>query len=221
MSIKAVVFDAYGTLYDVHSVIAACNDAWPGHGEAVSRLWRAKQLEYTWLRSLMDRYAPFEQVTAEALRYAVRALGLNLTEATHDRLMARYQHLDPYPEAIAALEALKGRTRAIFSNGNPPFLEPLVRNSGLDRHLEAVLSTDTARIFKPSPRSYAVVTSALGLAREEILFVSANPFDVAGSKAYGFQVAWINRNGLTFDELGVRPDREVRQLTDLVPLVQG
>lgn len=216
-NIGAVVFDAYGTLFDVHSVVGACEEAWPGQGGAVSQLWRVKQLEYSWLRSLMDRYEPFQVVTAEALEYACKALRLPLTDATRMRLMAQYSRLDLYPEVTEALAALgPGRRLAIFSNGSPAMLEPLVANSGLGEWLTAGwLSADEVRFYKPTPGAYALVPSRLEVPAKRTLFVSANPWDVAGAKNFGFIVAWVNRNGAAFDQLGVTPDLVVTNLSEL------
>jgi 2-haloacid dehalogenase len=215
-NIEAIAFDAYGTLYDVHSVVAATEAAFGEAGSRLSDLWRAKQLEYTWLRSLMDRYEPFSTVTRNALRYAARALDLDLAPAVEDRLMGAYLDLDPFPDAVEALRALRPRRLWIFSNGDPLLLEPLVRNSGLDALLDGIISVDPARVFKPSPRAYARVPEALALPPDRILFVSSNPFDVAGATVFGFPTAWVRRSARAFDELGVTPALTVERLTDLV-----
>jgi 2-haloacid dehalogenase len=148
MSMEALVFDAYGTLYDVHSVAQPCESCFPGKGVQLSQLWRAKQLEYTWQRSLMQRYVPFSQVTREALAYACAALGLHLGPH-REALMSEYLHLVPFPEVRAALERLEMK-RAILSNGSPDLLDPLVRNSGL--RFDAVLSVDEVKVYKPAPQ---------------------------------------------------------------------
>src|ERR671919_138251 len=139
----AFLFDAYGTLFDVHSVIARCESCWPGKGTQLSQLWRAKQLEYTWQRSLMQRYVPFSTVTREALAYACEALGLELTAERMEALMGEYNMLAPFPDVAASFERLKGVKRAILSNGSPDMLEPLVAHSGLE--LDAVISVDEVR----------------------------------------------------------------------------
>lgn len=215
-NIKAIVFDAYGTLYDVNSVVAACEAIWPGKGQAVSQLWRAKQLEYSWLRALMQRYENFRLITEAALRYATRAMGLAVDDATRAHLMEQYLHLQPFPEVLSALMAVKpGRQLVIFSNGSPDLLGPLVVNTGLDRVLDGWISADENQVYKPDPGSYALVTQKLGLTKEQILFISSNPWDVAGSKSFGFNVAWINRSGTVFDELGVGPDLILHNLQEL------
>ncbi|MBW8906714.1 MAG: haloacid dehalogenase type II [Betaproteobacteria bacterium] len=211
MRVEALVFDAYGTLYDVHSVMRRCEACFPGKGAALSQLWRAKQLEYTWQRSLMQRYAPFSTVTREALRYSSAALGLPL--ADHERsLMDAYLHLAPFPEVPAALERLALK-RAILSNGSPDMLEPLVRNSGL--RFDAVLSVDELRVYKPAPQVYELALRRLGVAKEAIGFVSSNCWDAAGAKSFGFTVFWINRANAPVDGLGVAPDRQIAHLGEL------
>lgn len=219
MSLKALVFDAYGTLFDVHSVVARCETLWPDKGAALSRLWRSKQLEYTWLRSLSGRYENFEQVTAAALRYATAALGLPCDEATVTGLMEEYRHLGAYPGAIPVLDSLAGCQRAILSNGSPEMLQAAVANAGLDSRLEAVLSVDSLRIYKPHPGVYQLAVDALKMPAEGIGFVTANGWDAAGAKAFGFTVFWINRNGAPVEQLGVVPDHVLGSLSELPALI--
>jgi 2-haloacid dehalogenase len=228
--IRALVFDAYGTLYDTQSVLAKAEQLCPGKGELIAQLWRLKQLEYTWLRALLQEYVDFWEVTRAALDFALTAAVVEPCDAIRAPLMDNYLHLDPYPEASEALAALAGRGLAILSNGSPKMLERLVRNSGLDRWFEAVISVDAARTYKPHPSCYALVEQRLGVAREEVLFVSSNGFDVAGAKAFGFNVAWIRRGGAggamlygmlrgRTEELGHPPDHVVSSLTDLPKLL--
>ena len=155
MNIKAVVFDAYGTLYDIQSVADVTEQAFPGYGEIITQVWRIKQLEYTWLRSLMRRYQDFSVVTRESLAYTLRCLGLKYDDAAFARIMDKYLHLDLYPDALAALTAMRDKKLAILSNGSPDMLGALVKNSGLDRVLDATISVDAKRIFKPSPEAYS------------------------------------------------------------------
>jgi 2-haloacid dehalogenase len=209
----AFVFDAYGTLYDVHSIAARCESNWPGKGAQLSLLWRTKQLDYTWQRSLMQRYAPFSTVTRDALAYSCEALGLELSAAQTEELMGEYQNLSPYPDVVATLQALKSR-KAILSNGSPDMLLPLVRNSGLE--LEAVISVDELRIFKPAPQVYALAVEKLHLDHSRIGFVSSNGWDAMGAKSYGFQVYWINRSGAPLDRLGFKPDRVLTSLNEIL-----
>lgn len=214
--IRAIAFDAYGTLFDVHSVGAAVDELFPGHGAAVSEVWRTKQLEYTWLRSLMDRYEDFWTLTRDALVFALKAAGLPIDDDVCDRLLDATLHLAPFAEVPAALQALKPRPLHIFSNGSPAMLEAMVANAALDGLLDGIISVDEAGIYKPSPRCYALVPDKLGVAAEEVLFVSSNAWDAAGAKNFGFTVAWIRRSATTMDELALPPDVEVEMLTDLV-----
>lgn len=213
--IAAFVFDAYGTLYDVHSVVQACEARWPGRGAALSRLWRSKQLEYTWLRSLMARYVDFETVTREALRFACASLALDLAAPDEDMLLEGYRRLSPFPDAVAALEALAPMPLAILSNGSPAMLRPLVQASGFDRVIPLVLSVDDARIYKPAPRVYQLAVDALALPASQIGFVSANCWDACGAKAFGFRVFWVNRTQAPTDNLGFAPDNVLKDLREL------
>ena len=189
------VFDAYGTLYDVNSVAQATEEAFPGHGETITQVWRLKQLEYTWLRTLMDRYVNFWEVTRESLVYTLDSLGLSCEPATFDHILDRYLHLSPYPDALGALEALRaqGHTLAILSNGSQEMLDRLVANTGLKHALDAVISIDPNRRFKPSHSAYELVGDTIGATTDDVVFVSCNPFDVCGAKGFGFKVAWIER----------------------------
>jgi 2-haloacid dehalogenase len=210
---EAFVFDAYGTLYDVHSVAARCESNWPGKGAQLSLLWRTKQLEYTWQRSLMNRYAPFSTVTRDALAYSCEALELELSVAQVEQLMAEYLNLSLYPEVLQTLRALKAR-KAILSNGSPDMLLPLVQNSGLE--FDAVISVDELRIFKPAPQVYALAVEKLHLDHSKIGFVSSNCWDAMGAKSYGFNVYWINRAGAPVDRLGFKPDRILASLNEIL-----
>ena len=158
---KAIVFDAYGTLYDVHSVQARCEFLWPGKGAQLSQLWRSKQLEYTWQRSLMRRYVPFSEVTREALEYCCAALGLVLAPESRQALMAEYLRLAPYPDAAAALRRLDGYRRVILTNGSHDMIDPLVAHSGLA--VDRVLSVDSVKIYKPAPEVYQYAIDQLDL----------------------------------------------------------
>ena len=175
MTIQAVVFDAYGTLYDTQSVAAVTEETFPGYGDIITQVWRIKQLEYSWLRSLMRRYEDFSVVTRNSLVYTLRCLGLTYDDGAFERIMEKYLHLDLYPDASAALAALHGRKLAILSNGSTDMLGALVRNSGLDRVLDATISMNSKRMFKPSPDAYTLIESKLGVKPAEVLFVSSNP----------------------------------------------
>lgn len=215
MKITALVFDAYGTLLDVHCVIALCEKLFPGNGTALSQLWRAKQLEYSWLRSLMGRYADFAHITADALRYACRKLDLKLESSHVLQLMDAYDRLAPFPDALGVMPRLARYQRAILSNGSPAMLRAAVRHSGLDKHLDAVLSVDELGVYKPDPRVYQLAVDRLGVDKSNIGFVTANYWDLSGAKAFGLNVFWINRHAVPADILGTTPDAVLRALTDL------
>ncbi|HSC69829.1 MAG TPA: haloacid dehalogenase type II [Candidatus Methylomirabilis sp.] len=218
--IRAFVFDAYGTLFDVHSVVAACRQV-TSDPETLSREWRSKQLEYTWLRALMGRYEEFWEVTRAALRFALRRLNLSATEAQMDRVMTAYLSLSAFPEVRETLETLHPRfTTAILSNGSPRMLQAAVESSGLTPYLHYVLSVDACQTYKPNPVVYALAPKALGVAKECIAFVSSNSFDVIGAKAFGFRVVWCNRTRAPLDELGFTPDVTVARL-DEIPRALG
>jgi 2-haloacid dehalogenase len=243
VSIKAVVFDAYGTLYDIQSVAGVTEDAFPGYGDIITQIWRIKQLEYSWLRSLMRRYQDFSVVTRESLVYTLKCLGLKYDKNAFERIMEKYLHLDLYPDALAVLAAMKDRKLAILSNGSPDMLDALVKNSGLDRVLDATISVDAKKIFKPSPDAYTLIESTLHIPPSEVLFISSNPWDACGAKAFGLNVAWIERvtpqamalacvqsetvAPLTMfkairtqmDELGLEPDYRIHALSELPELV--
>lgn len=243
MNIKAVVFDAYGTLFDIQSVAAVTEEAFPGYGEIITQIWRIKQLEYTWLRSLMRRYQDFSDITRDSLAYTLKLLGLRYDSAAFERIMDKYLHLDLYPDAMAALAAMQGRKLAILSNGSTAMLEALVTNSGLDRVLDATISVDSQGIFKPAPEAYALIETRLGVPPAEVLFISSNPWDACGAKSFGLNVAWIERvtpeamaqacvrNDLVapltmfkairtqMDELGLEPDHRIHALAELPQLI--
>lgn len=216
LNLGALAFDAYGTLFDVYSVVAACEAAFPSRGEALSRLWRDKQLEYTWLLSLMGRYEDFWAVTEQALRYACQRLGLSCDPATHTRLLESYYHLAAYPEVPDALARLAVKRRlVILSNGTPGMLAAVTRAAGLTEVFDELISVEAVRIYKPSPRVYALLPQRLGVPPEAIGFVSSNAFDITGAKAFGLRTFWVNRQDATPDSLGYPPDVVVRTLTEL------
>ena len=213
--LQAIVFDAYGTLFDVHSVVDAAEVAFPGKGKALSQIWRAKQLEYTWLRSLFGGYQDFWRVTQDALAYACQALNLDCSSELQARLMDEYLRLATFPEVDRSLEALSSKTLAILSNGSPGMLSEVVARAELSRRFTQVISVDEVHIYKPSPRVYELASIRLGIAKEKIGFVTSNYFDVAGAKAYGFYVYWVNRAGAPADFLSVAPDEVIGLLTDI------
>ncbi len=221
--IDALVFDAYGTLFDVHSVAATVERLFPGRGAALADLWRSKQLEYTWLQSLMQspmyRREDFAAVTAHALDYAAEALGLPLAGAARHRLLDAYLDLSTYADATPTLARLGPRPRLILSNGTRAMLEPLAAATGVARHLDVILSADAAGIYKPSPRVYQLALDHLKLLPIRIGFVSANAWDAIGAKAFGFTSFWINRKRAPLDRHGPKPDAVLNSLSELPPLV--
>jgi len=214
-AIQALAFDAYGTLFDVHSVISTCNQLFPDKGPALSHLWRAKQLEYTWLRSLMDRYEDFWQVTESALVFACRSLQLECPLATRQRLMDAYLHLEPFPEVRHALQSLSHYKLAILSNGSPRMLTAVVESTGLKGIFADVISVDEAKIFKPNPRVYELASRHLNVPQDAIGFISSNFWDIAGAKSFGIWTCWINRAKAPEEELGFRPDAMIGSLAEL------
>jgi 2-haloacid dehalogenase len=212
--IRALVFDAYGTLFDVHSVQARGESLWPGKGAQLSQLWRAKQLEYTWQRSVMGRYAPFSQVTQEALLYSCEFLGLKIDGNEAQALMAEYCKLALYADVRGFFAKDSARKHAILSNGSPDMLDPLVAQSGLA--FDAVLSVHELKVYKPAPAVYELAVKKLQLPKEQIGFVSSNCWDALGAKSFGFIVYWINRARAPVDRLGFQPDRIVRSLDEIL-----
>ena len=218
---RAIAFDAFGTLFDVYSVRELADRLFPGIGDALSQLWRAKQLEYTWLRALSDRYVDFERITGDSLAYSARRLQLALSETARAQLMEQYLRLSIYPEVREVLREMKstGVGLAILSNGTPAMLTALTRNGGLDGIFDHLLSVDTVRTYKTDFRSYQLGTRAFNLSPQEIVFVSSNGWDVSAGAWFGFRTFWVNRAGLPREELGVVPDGEGSSLADLPAFV--
>jgi 2-haloacid dehalogenase len=245
VTIKAVVFDAYGTLYDIQSVATITDQAFPGYGEMITQIWRIKQLEYTWLRSLMRRYEDFSVITRDSLAYTLRTLGLKYDASVFERIMDKYVHLDLYLDARRTLHGLKQYKLAILSNGSSDMLNTLVHNTGLDKVLDATISIDSKRTFKPSPEAYSLIESRLGVRPAEVMFVSSNPWDAIGAKSVGLNTVWIERVSseamveagrnssfvppLTMykalrtqmDELGLAPDHRVHGLAALPDILSS
>ena len=211
---RALVFDAYGTLFDVHSVQARCESLWPGKGARLSQLWRAKQLEYTWQRSLMRQYAPFSQVTEDALLYSCELLGLTVEKAGKQALMDEYRRLALYPDVVPAMKKFKSTKCAILTNGSPDMIDPLVAQSGLS--FDAVLSVDELKVYKPAPVVYDLAMRKLQMPKKDIAFVSSNCWDALGAKSFGFTVYWINRAQAPVDRLGCQPDFIVQSLDEIL-----
>ena len=215
-SIKALVFDVYGTLFDVNSVKEKCDELYKGHGEEISVSWRQKQLEYFFLRQLMGQYEPFSKITLDALKYTLQKLNLEFSEEEGQVLMEAYTQLEVYPEVERVLNGMKAKKLAVFSNGSRDMLEPLIRNSGLTSLFDEVISVDDIKQYKPTTASYAYALKTLGVRREEVLFMSSNGWDISGAKNFGFQTAWINRAELPVEELGMAPDGIYKDLNGIL-----
>jgi 2-haloacid dehalogenase len=230
---RAILFDAYGTLFDVHSVVAAAEQLFPGHGDALSRLWRQKQIEYTQLRTLADPsggfYTPFWDITIDALRHAAARLQLasSLTSAAEKRLMDEYACLSAFPDTVSALHALRERfdiPLAVLSNGNPAMLDIAVKSAGMKGLFDHILSVDAVRAYKPARAAYELGTRAFGAsgtAAREFVFVSSNGWDVAGASWFGYTTFWLNRAALPVEELGVAPRGTGRGMAELVSFIEG
>ena len=221
---KAIAFDAYGTLFDVFSVTALGEELFPGKGDALAQLWRVKQLQYSMLRSLMGRHRDFWRLTEDGLVYAAKSLGLDLTPDRRARLLEAYLTLAAFPDVKPGLEALKrrGLRLAILSNGAPNMLEAAVRSAGIGNLLDGIMSVEEVKIFKPSPRVYHLASDHFGLRPTELGFVSSNCWDVAGAASAGLETFWIQRRAAEPpEELGFTADHTVHTITDLPALLSG
>jgi len=220
--IRAVVFDAYGTLFDVHSVASLAEQLFPGSGDALSQLWRRKQLEYSWLRAMSGRYKPFWDVTRDALRFAAERLALSMQPAQEVRLMNQYASLSAFPENLSALRALKaaGLPLGILSNGNREMIEVSVRSAGMTGLFDHLLSAQDVDTFKTTATIYALAPSAFGCRAREILFVSSNCWDAIGARWYGYTSFWINRAGAPLEQLDTQPDYTGSLLTDVLSVAR-
>jgi 2-haloacid dehalogenase len=219
-NVKACVFDAYGTLFDIHAPTAAIADELGDAAQSLSDLWRQKQLQYSWLRSLMGEHADFWQLTGDALDYALDAHDIDNPDI-RQRLMDLYEKLEAYPDARDTLAQLKdqGYATAILSNGSPGMLNAAITNSGIGELIDHPISIEDAGIYKPSSKVYQLAVDRLGVERHEICFVSANAWDVAGSANFGFQVAHMNRFGQPPERLPGTPKAILKSLSELPPII--
>lgn len=215
-NIKAFVFDVYGTLFDVHSVIERCNHFFPGKGGEISQTWRKKQLEYANLREIMGNYESFLSITKDALRYAVANHEEKLDAATEEALIQAYFQLSVYEEVEDVLRKLGNKQLAVFSNGSHDMLDPLIEKSKLQNVFDHVISADEIKSFKPAPRSYDYATKKINVKPDEILFMSSNGWDISGAKNFGFHTAWINRQSSPIEELNLDPDKVYKDLTGIL-----
>ena len=217
MPMRAIIFDAYGTLFDVYSIGALADRLFPGKGGALAELWRDKQIQYSQLRTLCSTYKPFWEVTQDALVFSCRKLGLDLDLEAQNTMMGQYAKLQPFPENLAVLRQFKasGIRLAILSNGNPEMLAAVVQNAGMEDLFSHVISVETVKKFKTAPEAYQLGTDLLGMPARDIVFVSSNGWDVCGASWYGYQTFWVNRAGAPMEELGVIPNGQGRLLSDL------
>jgi 2-haloacid dehalogenase len=218
--VKACVFDAYGTLFDLAAASRSCADALGDKTPALAALWREKQIQYTWLLTAQGRYADFAEVTGDALDFALETLSID-RPGLRGRLMALYLTLDAFPEARAALQRLKGAglRLAILSNGTPAMLGAAVSSAGFDDLFEAILSVDAVGVYKPHRKTYQLALDGLGLPASAIAFVSSNGWDAYGASAFGMQVVWCNRSRQRPERLPGAPNREIRSLAELPELL--
>ena len=219
-NIKACVFDAYGTLLDLNSAAQSCNEQLGDKAAPLSELWRAKQLQYTWLRSLMGKHADFRDVTESSLNFAMETLGIS-DDDLRAKLLDFFEILTPYPEVKPMLKALQsaGMSTAILSNGSPDMLASATKSAGIDGLLDMVLSIEDVGVYKPDPKVYQLAVDRTGVAAKNICFVSSNGWDAAGASAFGFNVVWVNRAGMVGEKLPFKPKAELKDLSGLVELV--
>ena len=222
MSFQAIIFDAYGTLFDVYSISALAERLYPGKGPLLAELWRDKQIEYTRLRTLSNTYKPFWEITQDALVFSCRKLGLDLSLDAQTQLMGQYAKLQPFAENLAVLKALKadGLKLAILSNGNPEMLDAVVRAAAMSSLFTQVISVDSVKKFKTSPDAYQLGPDMLGVAAKDSLFVSSNAWDICGASWFGYRTFWVNRANAPMEELGITPNGEGRTLDDLHRFIQ-
>ena len=229
MQIKAVVFDAYGTLFDVYSIQALAEELYPSHGADIAVKWRDKQIEYTRLITQSDPhnasgskyYQPFWELTRLSLEYTLDRLKLDRSSDQVNKLMEQYSRLTPFPENLAVLQKIKvmGLTTAILSNGSPEMLASAVKSAGSEDVLDLIISVDRIRLFKTSPESYGLVQLTIPVSKEEVLFVSSNAWDALGATWYGFKTLWINRQNLPTEAIGQQPDYIGSDLTTVVDVL--
>lgn len=220
--IRAIAFDAFGTLFDVYSVGALAEQLFPGKGEALAALWRLKQIEYSLLRTLSRRYKPFLEVTEDGLVFSAKKLGIDLTDAQRRQLMNQYACLSPFPENLDVLKQLRalGLPLAVLSNGTPQMLDVAIKSAGMHGLFEHVLSVDAVGQYKTSDAAYQLGPDAFGLPARQILFVSSNGWDAAGATWFGYTTFWVNRNGQPLEQLDVTPTAIGERLTDLLELAR-
>ncbi|MEN3365902.1 MAG: 2-haloacid dehalogenase [Burkholderiales bacterium] len=223
MTIRAILFDAYGTLFDVYSIGRLAEKLFPGKGESLTTMWREKQIEYTHLRTMCSTYKPFWEVTQDALVFCCKKLGLDLDLNAQHALMSQYAKLQPFPENLKVLERLQEKDfkLGILSNGNPQMLEAAVKAAGMQSLFSHLLSVDSVKKYKTAPEAYQLGTDIFGSPASNILFVSSNCWDICGASWFGYQTFWVNRAGAPLEELGVTPHGQGSSLTDVLEFVEA
>ena len=218
-NVKAIIFDAYGTLFDVNSAAEKCKDKIGDKWEGFANFWRTTQLEYTWLRSLMDRHKNFWQVTEDSLDKSMKVFDID--PSMRNELLNLYKILSPYREVPGTLKALKEKKfkLAILSNGTPSLLDQLVKSNHLDNLFDDIFSIEQVGIYKPSSRVYDMPIKKYNISKSEVAFLSANTWDVSGGGNYGYQSIWVNRNNNIFDNLDFKPKYQITDLNKLIQLV--
>ena len=222
---KLIAFDAYGTLFDVYSMSQLAEEIFPGHGQALSLMWRDRQIEYTRLVTMSDPnpngskyYLPFWELTIRSLRYVCKRMGLNLSAEAEKRLMDQYAKLTGFEDSLSVLQSIKQKniSTAILSNGSREMLATVVESNGLKPYLDKVVTIEDVRLFKTAPQAYELLLKEFPVKKEEILFVSSNAWDALAAKWYGFDVFWVNRQGHPFEEIGENPDYQGSSLTEVL-----
>ena len=225
---KLIAFDAYGTLFDVYSMGQLAEELFPGQGQAMTLMWRDRQIEYTRLVTMSDPnpagskyYLPFWELTIRSLRYVCKRMDLNLTEQSEKKLMDQYAKLTSFDDSLKVLKTIKekGLSTAILSNGSREMLTTVVESNGLKPYLDQVVTIEDVRLFKTAPQAYGLLLKAFPVKKEEILFVSSNAWDALAAKWYGFDVFWVNRLGHPFEEIGEKPNYEGNSLSKLLELI--
>ncbi|MDO9194275.1 MAG: haloacid dehalogenase type II [Undibacterium sp.] len=223
MTIQAIVFDAYGTLFDVYSIRELGEKLFPGAGQALAELWRDKQIEYTHLRSMSSMYKPFWEITQDALIFSCKKLGLRLNLDAQSALMGQYARLQAFPENLSVLQELstRGFKLAVLSNGNPQMLQSAVDAANMQGIFTHLLSVDLVKKFKTAPEAYQMAPDIFGTPAKNILFVSSNCWDACCASWFGYTTFWVNRHAAPLEELGVRPHGEGRSLVDVLEFVDS
>jgi 2-haloacid dehalogenase len=225
---KLIAFDAYGTLFDVYSMSQLAEEIFPGHGQALSLMWRDRQIEYTRLVTMSDPnpngskyYLPFWELTIRSLRYVCKRMGLNLSAEAEKRLMDQYAKLTGFEDSLSVLQSIKQKniSTAILSNGSREMLAMVVGSNGLKPYLDKVVTIEDVRLFKTAPQAYELLLKEFPVKKQEILFVSSNAWDALAAKWYGFDVFWVNRQGHPFEEIGENPDYQGNSLTQVLEVI--